>query len=128
MGSSIDEQKPFMASYDSGRPHLRSGFARGGNPMIQGGSPLQQWVRRRWPLLLAASLGALYLLRSALGAASSPQSAAGSDRLSSAAGGARVQECVMECMQCPRVGVWCLVLLGSPVLACTCMHATRACR
>lgn len=69
MGASIDEHKPFLAY--GGRPHPRS----------NNGSPLQQWVRRRWPLLLAASLGGLYLLRAAFGP--SAPSEAGSARLSS---------------------------------------------
>ncbi len=85
MGASIDEHKPFLAY---------GGSAAGRRPGVNGGGGggLQAWVRRRWPVLLAASLGGLYLLREVMGPADSAASSdAGSARLSA---GARVQGCV----------------------------------
>lgn len=83
MGASIDEHKPFLAYGGRGPPHARAHLNQGGG--------LQAWVRRRWPLLLAASLGGFCLLRTVVGPAGS-SSAAGSARLS--AGAARVKGCV----------------------------------
>lgn len=96
MGASIDEHKPFLAYGGRGAPHGRAHHHQG--------SGLQAWVRRRWPLLLAASLGGFYLLRTAVGPAGS--SAAGSARLS--AGAARVKGCVRGSVVsvCLGVGGW----------------------
>lgn len=85
MGASIDEHKPFLAYGGRGPPHARAHLNQGGG--------LQAWVRRRWPLLLAASLGGFCLLRTLVGPAGSSGSAAGSARLS--AGAARVKGCVV---------------------------------
>ena len=85
MGASIDEHKPFLAYGGRGPPHARVHLNQGGG--------LHAWVRRRWPLLLAASLGGFCLLRTLVSPAGSSGSAAGLARLS--AGAARVKGCVV---------------------------------
>jgi hypothetical protein len=84
MGASIDEHKPFLAYGGAGARRPAAGSPHNNKR-------LQAWVRRRWPVLLAASLGGLYLFRAIVGPGGA-ESDAGSARLGA---GGRVQGCVL---------------------------------